>query len=74
MLNKKKDPTKAMIVASILYIVGVFTLLAFMVYGWALNIMAVFAATDAMSTGQFVVRAAGIFLVPLGGIMGYIGV
>ena len=74
MINKKKDPTKAMIVASILYIVGAFTFVGVMAYGWLLNIMTVFAATDAMSTGQFVVRAAGIFLAPLGGIMGYIGV
>ena len=74
MINKKRELSGAAFVGALLYFVGVFTFIIAVAYGWVHNIMALLDSADAMSMGQFVVRVAGIFIAPLGGIMGYIGV
>lgn len=47
---------------------GIFALAA---YGWVMNIV-ILAGEAALSTGMMLVRAAGIFVVPLGAIMGFV--
>lgn len=74
MINKKRELSGAAFVGALLYFVGVFTFIIAVAYGWMLNIMTLLGSADVLSLGQFVVRVAGIFLVPLGGVMGYIGV
>ena len=74
MLNKNNELSGAAFVGALLYSVGVFTLIITIGYGWVLNIMTLLGSADVLSLGQLVVRVAGIFLVPLGGVMGYIGV
>ena len=74
MINKNNELSGALIVGALLYSVGVFTLIITIGYGWVLNIMTLLGSADVLSLGQLVVRVAGIFLVPLGGVMGYIGV
>jgi hypothetical protein len=51
-----------------LFILGVFFLAA---YGWVMNIV-ILAGEASMSTGMLLVRAAGIFVVPLGAILGFV--
>ena len=74
MLNKNNELTGAAFVGWLLYSVGVVALIIAIGYGWMLNIITLLNNADVLSLGQFVVRVAGIFLAPLGGIMGYIGV
>ena len=74
MLNKNNELTGAAFVGWLLYSVGVFALIIAIGYGWILNIITFLNNADVLSLGQFVVRVAGIFLVPLGGVMGYIGI
>lgn len=41
--------------------------------GWVMNIIALFSSSAApFSFGEIFVRSAGIFIVPLGGVMGYL--
>ena len=74
MINKKRELSNAAFVGYLLYFVGVFTFIVAVAYGWVHNIMALLDSADVMSVGQVVVRVAGIFVVPLGGVMGYMGV
>ena len=39
--------------------------------GWVLNIVALFQGADTMSVGELIVRFAGIFVAPIGVIMGW---
>ena len=74
MLNTKNELSGAAFVGYLLYFVGVLTFIFAVAYGWVHNIMALLYSADVMSVGQVVVRVAGIFVVPLGGVMGYMGV
>lgn len=42
-----------------------------LVWGWILNILAIAATADAI-TGLLILRVVGIFMAPLGGVLGYI--
>lgn len=41
------------------------------IYGYVLNVITLVTTIDTMSTGEAVVRSLGMFLAPIGGIMGY---
>lgn len=45
---------------------------AFMVAGWIMNIMTLWNTIDDPITAKVVVRIAGIFIFPLGAILGYL--
>jgi hypothetical protein len=45
-------------------------LFGFGIYGWVANILALI--NDHMSAGMLIVRAAGIFIAPLGAILGFV--
>ena len=45
---------------------------AFMVAGWIMNIMTLWNTIDDPLTAKVVVRIAGIFIFPLGAILGYL--
>ena len=51
-------------VVSLIWIVGVI--------GWIMNIVKVFGMADAEITGMFIIRIVGIFLAPLGAILGFL--
>lgn len=40
------------------------------IYGWCINVAALLS-DQVFSTGEIVVRGAGVLLVPLGAVMGY---
>lgn len=40
------------------------------VWGWFLNLITIFTS-DMVLTGEFILRIVGIFVFPLGGILGY---
>lgn len=42
------------------------------VVGWIMNLVTIFQTFDAALTGELIIRVAGIFLVPIGAVMGYI--
>lgn len=52
----------------IAYIVLVATLIA----GWIMNIMTIWNTYDLPLTGKFVLRIIGIFVFPIGGVLGYL--
>lgn len=41
-------------------------------YGWVMNIVKVFSSNFNPITGQVVLRVVGIFMPPLGAVMGYL--
>jgi hypothetical protein len=41
------------------------------IVGWLLNIMVIIQSVDMSITGMFVLRCVGIFVAPLGAILGY---
>lgn len=41
------------------------------IVGWVLNIMVVAETTNASITGMFILRCIGIFVAPLGAVLGY---
>ncbi len=43
----------------------------FGVVGWGLNIYKIISSTDPITTGLMIVRIIGIFVAPLGGLLGY---
>lgn len=47
-------------------------LIVLMVWGWLLNIFGVIAMIDGGFTALFALRIIGIFLVPVGGILGWV--
>ena len=72
LLTRRKNERKAKwmiggIIAAILLAIG---LVGACVYGWVLNILALAHMTD-IATGEGVLRIVGIFLVPIGIIMGW---
>jgi len=46
-------------------------LFLFGVVGWGLNIYKIISSTDPITTGLMIVRIIGIFIAPLGGLLGY---
>jgi hypothetical protein len=42
------------------------------IIGWIMNIMTIWNTYDLPLTGKFVLRIIGIFVFPIGGILGYI--
>jgi hypothetical protein len=51
-------------------LVFVLAVLGFGAFGWVMNIVALI--NDDMVTGMLIARAAGIFIAPLGAILGYL--
>ena len=54
--------------------VGVGALIALIlvpVYGWVHNIISIIHAVDAPMTGMFILRCIGIFVAPLGALLGF---
>ncbi len=49
-----------------------FAFVLFILVGWVNNLIAVIDSADAMITVAMVVRIAGIFVMPLGVIVGYL--
>lgn len=41
-----------------------------MIIGWVMNIVAIFSIDEIVITGELILRVAGIFIVPIGAIMG----
>ena len=56
------------IVAAGLYLVILFLV----IYGWVANIVTLYHSSFSEITGQLVLRVVGIFVAPLGSIMGYL--
>ncbi len=56
----------------IVYYVTYLLILAFALYGWASNILILWNSFDAPLTAKTIVRVAGIFVFPLGVVLGYI--
>ena len=56
------------IVAALVYLVLVIAL----VYGWIANIVSLYHSNFNELTGQLVLRIVGIFVAPLGAVMGYL--
>ena len=48
------------------------TLYAVMIAGWIMNIMTLWNTMDGPLTAKMIVRIAGIFVFPLGSILGYL--
>jgi len=47
-------------------------MLALMLYGWIANIVTLWSSFDDPLTAKMIVRLAGIFVFPLGAILGYL--
>ncbi len=45
---------------------------AAMIAGWIMNIMTIWNTYDLPLTGKFVLRIIGIFVFPIGGVLGYL--
>ena len=54
---------------SILTLVGLFFAA---IAGWTMNVVQIITGYDAMTTNLLIVKAVGVFLAPLGAIMGYV--
>ena len=48
------------------------TVWALMLYGWIANIVTLWSSFDDPLTAKMIVRLAGIFVFPLGAILGYL--
>lgn len=48
------------------------TFLALFFVGWILNIITIVSHSESMSIGVLIVRAIGIFVAPLGAVLGYV--
>jgi hypothetical protein len=65
---------RIMMGASVLLGVGVIAAAVFgCIYGWVMNIILLAHSTLTPVTGMVILRIAGIFLFPIGIIMGYVG-
>lgn len=40
--------------------------------GWIMNLITIFNTAQAELTGMFILRIVGIFIAPIGGVLGYI--
>lgn len=70
-LNKKKDWSLG---GAIAFIGLAYGFVGLLLTGWVFNILALVDHAESMSVGYLIVRSLGILIVPLGGIMGYVGV
>lgn len=41
-------------------------------FGWAMNVMTIWHTSDLPLTAKFILRVVGIFVFPIGGILGFI--
>jgi hypothetical protein len=44
----------------------------FIATGWVMNIMSIFHTAEANITGVFILRCIGVFVFPVGGILGWL--
>lgn len=65
-MNNAKEITMGAGAVIWLLMVGV------MMYGWVANIITLYHSSFDTITGQLVLRVVGIFVAPLGSIMGYL--
>ena len=47
------------------------TIITALLIGWVMNIIEIAATVDAELTGMFILRCIGMFVAPLGGILGW---
>ena len=64
---KRRNNLDITVTAALLYIAAVFV----MCFGWVMNIIAIAHTADLPLSGMFLLRVAGIFVVPLGCVLGY---
>ena len=60
------------VVALVLFMI-LFLFIGFGGYGYIENILTIFHNVHAVITGEFILRVIGVFMVPLGVVMGYFG-
>jgi len=53
-------------------VAGFFTVGAALALGWIINVMAIWHSIDNPITAKFILRCIGIFVLPIGGILGYL--
>ncbi len=53
-------------------IISFFTLIAAVALGWVFNVMAIWHSIDNPITAKFILRCIGIFVLPIGAILGYL--
>jgi len=53
-------------------IVGMLTTASALVLGWIFNVVAIWHSIDNPITAKFILRCIGIFVFPIGGILGYL--
>jgi hypothetical protein len=51
---------------------GFFTASAALVLGWIFNVVSIWHSIDNPITAKFILRCIGIFVFPIGGILGYL--
>jgi len=56
-------------IAAILSLIAVFIA---GIYGWFSNIVAIYHTVDLPITGMFIFRCVGIFVAPIGAVLGYL--
>lgn len=49
-----------------------FMVIVIAILGWIMNIMTLIQTADAAVTGMFILRCVGIFVAPLGAVLGYV--
>jgi len=54
----------------VLWLFSLITLIGFGIYGWVLNIIALINMEPFMFTGKSIVGIIGVFMAPIGSIMG----
>lgn len=64
-----KGPSSAL--GDFIYSLAVLSIIVFLVGGWILNIIALIAMIDGGVTAAFVLRVVGVFIAPLGAILGW---
>ncbi len=67
MKNSDLDTAGALIV-----IFGYIITLSVLAVGWVFNLMNIWHSIDAPMTAKFILRCIGVFVFPVGGILGYI--
>ena len=51
---------------------GFFATIAALAIGWIFNVVAIWHSIDNPITAKFILRCIGIFVFPIGGILGYL--
>ncbi len=59
-------------VITIVAVVGMLTTASALVLGWIFNVVAIWHSIDNPITAKFILRCIGIFVFPIGGILGYL--